>query len=53
MQSRVPLEKRVLKSSNMFFINYTHPKLSLVRYAEIEGIFTLETSGTYDFGVYV
>lgn len=53
VQSRVPLEERVLNSSNMFFIDYTHPKLSLVWYAEIEGTFTPETSGTYDFGVCV
>ena len=53
VRSRIALEERVLKGSNMFFIDYNHPKLEPVWYAETEGIFTPEVSGTYDFGVCV
>jgi beta-glucosidase len=47
------LEERHLTESNMFFIDYNHPRLSKIWYADAEGIFTPEETGTYDFGVCV
>jgi beta-glucosidase len=48
---RTVLEERILTDSTVFFIDYSHPKLSTIWYADSEGIFTPEESGTYDFGL--
>ena len=47
------LEERLLTESNMFFIDYNHPELLPVWYADAEGFFTPEETGIYDFGVCV
>lgn len=51
--SRTLLEERILTDSNIFFLDYDHPKLSPIWYADAEGIFTAEETGTYDFGLCV
>ena len=50
---RYLLEERILTESNMFFIDYSHPNLSTIWYADAEGIFIPEETGMYDFGVCV
>ncbi|KAK5116573.1 hypothetical protein LTR85_009198 [Meristemomyces frigidus] len=47
------LEERHLTDANMFFIDYSHPDLAPIWYAEAEGTFVPTESGTYDFGVCV
>lgn len=51
--TRVLLEDRHLTSSDMFFIDYSHPHLNEVWYVDAEGFFTPEESGLYDFGLAV
>jgi len=50
---REPLEKLVPTDSNIFFLDYSHLRLSPVWYADAEGAFVPEESGMYDFGVCV
>ncbi|KAF1924059.1 glycoside hydrolase family 3 protein [Didymella exigua CBS 183.55] len=50
---RIPLEERTLVDSNIFFLDYDHPDLEEIWYAEAEGVFTPTESGTYDFGLCV
>lgn len=47
------IEERRLTDSNVFFLDYNHPKVSTIWYADSEGVFTPETSGIYDFGLCV
>ncbi|KAK5094635.1 hypothetical protein LTS08_008491 [Lithohypha guttulata] len=47
------LEERHLTASNLFFIDYSHPQLDEIWYADAEGTFTPESSGIYDFGLAV
>ncbi|KAM0325758.1 hypothetical protein ACHAQA_007058 [Verticillium albo-atrum] len=51
--TRRVLEERLLDDSNMWFVDYEHPDLNKVWYAETEGILTPETSGEWDFGLSV
>ncbi|CAN9345843.1 unnamed protein product [Alternaria sp. RS040] len=48
-----PLEERILTDSNIFFLDYDHPNLKEIWYAEAEGVFAPTQSGTYDFGLCV
>lgn len=50
---RTPLEERTLTDSNIFFLDYDHPDLKKIWYAETEGVFAPTESGTYDFGLCV
>lgn len=50
---RIQLEERILVDSNIFFLDYSHPHLKELWYAEAEGIFTPTESGIYDFGLCV
>ncbi|KAK1149694.1 hypothetical protein N8T08_005247 [Aspergillus melleus] len=47
------LEERVETDSNLFFIDYNHPELQHVWYADAEGYFTPAESGVYDIGLCV
>ncbi|KAF9698526.1 hypothetical protein EKO04_003917 [Ascochyta lentis] len=47
------LEERTLDDSNIFFLDYDHPDLKEIWYAEAEGWFTPSESGVYDFGLCV
>ncbi|PVH81577.1 glycoside hydrolase family 3 protein [Cadophora sp. DSE1049] len=47
------IEERLLTDAMIFFIDYSHPKLETIWYADAEGIFTAEESGLYDFGICV
>ncbi|KAJ9639905.1 hypothetical protein H2199_006138 [Coniosporium tulheliwenetii] len=47
------LEERLLSDSMVFFLDYSHPSLQPIWYADAEGIFTPEESGIYDFGLCV
>ncbi|CRK16043.1 hypothetical protein BN1723_002221 [Verticillium longisporum] len=51
--NRVALEERLLDDSNMWFVDYEHPDLNRVWYAETEGVLTPEVSGEWDFGLSV
>lgn len=50
---RTLLEERHLDNSDIFFLDYDHPNLNPIWYAEAEGNFTAPQSGTYDFGLCV
>ncbi|KAL1890713.1 hypothetical protein Sste5346_008037 [Sporothrix stenoceras] len=52
---RTLVESRHVVDSNMFFIDYSHPNLAKngVWYADVEGTFVPEISGTYDLGLAV
>jgi len=50
---RKAIDERILRDSNMFFIDYEHPKLEEVWYVKAEGLFTPEDSGQFDFGLCV
>ncbi|KAM5344108.1 hypothetical protein ACJ41O_012645 [Fusarium nematophilum] len=50
---RHALEERFLDDSNVWFVDYEHPELAKVWYAEIEGVLTPEVSGEWDFGLSV
>lgn len=50
---REVIDERVLCDSNMFFIDYDHPKLEEVWYVKAEGLFTPEDGGLFDFGLCV
>ncbi|KAJ4263343.1 hypothetical protein NW762_006161 [Fusarium torreyae] len=47
------LETRILDDANIWFVDYVHPELADVWYAEIEGILVPEQSGEWDFGLCV
>jgi beta-glucosidase len=47
------IEERLLTDSMIFFLDYQHPKLAPIWYADSEGIFTPEESGLYDLGLCV
>ncbi|KAH9209406.1 beta-glucosidase precursor [Leptodontidium sp. 2 PMI_412] len=47
------IEERLLTDAMIFFIDYSHPRLENIWYADAEGMFTPEESGLYDFGVCV
>jgi beta-glucosidase len=51
--ARTLLEQRHLENSDIFFLDYDHPDLNPIWYAEAEGDFTAAVSGTYDFGLCV
>ncbi|GLA47042.1 hypothetical protein AnigIFM63604_000906 [Aspergillus niger] len=51
--NRVPLEERHETDSMVFFLDYNHPKLQPVWFADAEGYFVPEESGMYDFGLCV
>lgn len=47
------LEEQLLTDSIVFFLDYQHPKLAPIWYADSERIFTSEESRTHDFGLCV
>lgn len=49
-QSRQPIETRHETDSMLFFLDYNHPELRDIWYADAEGSYTPEESGVYDFG---
>ncbi|RAK79311.1 beta-glucosidase H [Aspergillus fijiensis CBS 313.89] len=51
--TRQPLEVRHETDAQVFFLDYNHPELQSVWYAEAEGDFIPEESGLYDFGLCV
>ncbi|BCS00565.1 beta-glucosidase H [Aspergillus luchuensis] len=51
--NRVPLEERHETDSMVFFLDYNHPELQPVWFADAEGYFVPEESGLYDFGLCV
>ncbi|GAM33412.1 hypothetical protein EIK77_003972 [Talaromyces pinophilus] len=51
--ARTLLEERHLTDTNMWFFDYSNSKLNKTWYADVEGIFTPEVSGIYDFGLAV
>lgn len=53
VKDRKVLEERHLTDANIFFVDYTHPKLNTIWYAEADGVFTPAESGVYDFGLAV
>ncbi|KAJ5390616.1 uncharacterized protein N7496_001684 [Penicillium cataractarum] len=53
VQSRIPIEERHETDSMVIFMDYGHPKLQPVWYAEAEGYYVPEESGLYDFGLTV
>lgn len=42
-----------MTDSTIFFLDYSHPKISYLWYADAEGIFTPDESGIFDFGLCV
>jgi beta-glucosidase len=53
VQLRTPLEERHETDAMVIFMDYDHPKLQPVWYADAEGYFVPEESGLYDFGLTV
>ncbi|KAK4869221.1 hypothetical protein LT330_006221 [Penicillium expansum] len=53
LATRKPLEQRHETDSMIIFMDYDHPELQKTWYADAEGYFTPEESGTYDFGLTV
>ncbi|KGO78268.1 Glycoside hydrolase family 3 [Penicillium italicum] len=53
VETRKPLEQRHETDSMIIFMDYDHPDLKKIWYADAEGYFTPEESGTYDFGLTV
>jgi beta-glucosidase len=51
--ARRPLEERIFNDPNVFFLDYDHPHLNPIWYAEAEGDFVPTETGTYDFGLCV
>ncbi len=45
------LEERLLTDSMIFFLDYAHPSLNPIWYADAEGIFVPCESGVYEFGL--
>tara|TARA_R110002003_G_scaffold357_6_gene19122 strand:- start:1572 stop:3263 length:1692 start_codon:yes stop_codon:yes gene_type:complete len=52
-KTRKLLEQRHLDNSDVFFLDYDHPDLNPIWYAEAEGDFIPTETGTYDFGLCV
>lgn len=52
-KTRTLLEERHLDNSDIFFLDYDHPNLDSIWYAEAEGDFAPTVTGTYDFGLTV
>lgn len=52
-ETRTLLEERHLDNSDIFFLDYDHPNLNPLWYAEASGDYTAAESGTYDFGLCV
>ncbi|KAF7549719.1 hypothetical protein G7Z17_g6190 [Cylindrodendrum hubeiense] len=50
---RPMLEERILDDTYTWFVDYEHPDLADIWYAEAEGILTPETSGEWEFGLSV
>lgn len=50
---RTMIDEKPITDSMMFFVDYAHPKLAEVWYADCEGIFTPEENGQYDFSLTV
>lgn len=53
VSDRRMLEESHSTDSNIFFVDYTHPDLKEIWYAEADGIFIPSESGLYDFGLSV
>ncbi|KAJ5737710.1 uncharacterized protein N7483_002835 [Penicillium malachiteum] len=51
--TRKPLEERHETDSMIIFMDYDHPDLQPIWYADAEGYFVPEESGVYDFGLTV
>ena len=51
--NRELLEERDETDFSPFFLDYSHPNLRPIWYADAEGYFTPDESGTYDFGLCV
>ncbi|KAF5633844.1 beta-glucosidase [Fusarium tjaetaba] len=51
--TRKVLETRILDDSNIWFVDYEHPALEQIWYAEMEGVLSPEKSGEWDFGLCV
>ncbi|KAJ5083654.1 Beta-glucosidase [Penicillium angulare] len=51
--TRKPLEERHETDGMIIFMDYSHPQLESIWYADVEGYFTPEESGLYDFGLAV
>ncbi|KNA96007.1 beta-glucosidase [Fusarium oxysporum f. sp. lycopersici 4287] len=51
--TRKVLETRILDDSNIWFVDYEHPALEQIWYADIEGVLTPEKTGEWDFGLCV
>ncbi|ORY58868.1 glycoside hydrolase superfamily [Pseudomassariella vexata] len=50
-ESRRLLEERHETDSMVFFLDYKHPELETIWYADAKGTFIPEESGVYDFGL--
>jgi beta-glucosidase len=50
---RTMIDEKPIIDSMMFFVDYSHPKLADMWYADCEGIFTPEQDGQYDFSLTV
>ncbi|PWY68007.1 hypothetical protein BO94DRAFT_478583 [Aspergillus sclerotioniger CBS 115572] len=53
VSDRTPLEVRHETDSMVFFLDYNHPELQPVWFADAEGNFIPDESGIYDFGLCV
>ncbi|KAF5254456.1 hypothetical protein FANTH_714 [Fusarium anthophilum] len=51
--TRKVLETRLLDDTNIWFVDYEHPALEQIWYAEMEGVLTPEKTGEWDFGLCV
>lgn len=51
--ARRVLDERVLDATNPWFVDYEHPDLADVWYAEAEAVFTPDVSGEWEFGLSV
>lgn len=53
VSTRTCIDELHLASSMMFFMDYVNPKLGSIWYADMEGFYSPDTSGLYDFGLSV
>ncbi|WZH48435.1 uncharacterized protein QYS62_009609 [Fusarium acuminatum] len=53
LDTRKVLETRILDDANVWFVDYVHPDLAEIWYAEIEGVMVPKQSGEWDFGLCV
>lgn len=51
--NRQPVDEIQLVDTNMYLVDYYHPKLSNLYWAEVHGSFTPEEDGVYEFGLTV